>query len=96
MWILLPPRGVYAVEVTLKDQAWVGVANIGVRPTVQELDRERLEVHILDFQTNIYDSVIEVVFMEKLREEVRFPDKTSLEKQIRKDVENVRMKFLAT
>jgi riboflavin kinase/FMN adenylyltransferase len=94
--ILLPPRGVYAVEVKWKNQAWVGVANIGVRPTVQELDTERLEVHILDFQTDIYDSVIEVVFMEKLREEVRFPDKTSLEKQIRKDVENVRMKFLTT
>ena len=94
--ILLPPRGVYAVEVKLKDQTWLGVANIGVRPTIEELERERLEVHILDFQTNIYGSVIEVVFMEKLREEVRFPDKTSLEKQIRKDVENVRMKFLTT
>lgn len=129
--LLLPPRGVYAVEVKglssgsllarglktqvstaekdfsgitpeagtavkWKDETWIGVANIGVRPTVEEMDRERLEVHILDFQSSIYGSVIEVVFMEKLREEVRFPDKTSLEKQIRKDVENVRMKFLAT
>lgn len=94
--ILLPPRGVYAVEARWKGQTCLGVANIGVRPTVDKTEKERLEVHILDFQENIYDRVIEVVFMEKIREEARFSDKTSLEKQIRKDVENVRMKFLTT
>jgi riboflavin kinase / FMN adenylyltransferase len=82
----LPPVGVYAVRANLKDELLPGVANLGYRPTVSSEERERvLEVHLLDFDRDIYDQELEVKFVERLREELRLPSLEALKEQIARD-----------
>jgi riboflavin kinase/FMN adenylyltransferase len=72
-----PPNGVYAVQVRrdcASTELWRGVANIGVRPTLNNAAGERLlEVHVLDFRERLYDEEIEVTFVRFLRPEQKFP-----------------------
>ena len=82
---LIPKRGVYAVRVRLEATVLNGVMNIGTRPTFGE-DREHCEVHILDFEGDLYDRTIEVEFVERIRDEKRFPSVEALRDQIAKDV----------
>lgn len=81
-----PVSGVYAVEVFGLDQEpWPGVANVGVRPTVAGT-RAQLEVHLLDFNQDIYGRYVRVDFLQKLREEQRFESLPALVEQITRDV----------
>jgi len=82
-----PVHGVYAVSVesdvfTLKR----GVANVGTRPTVDGKE-QRLEVHIFDFDQDIYDENVRVVFHHKIRDEQKFDSFDLLRKQINIDAE---------
>lgn len=80
-----PVRGVYAVEMFgIEGEPLTGVANIGVRPTVDG-SRSLLEVHLFDFDAQIYGSYVEVVFLHKLRDEVRFASLDALKQQIELD-----------
>lgn len=82
----LPPVGVYAVRATLDGEILPGVANLGYRPTVENGDPERkLEVHLLDFNGDIYGKELEVRFVERLRDEVKLPSLEALKEQIAKD-----------
>lgn len=84
-----PISGVYAVQVKSQFGQHFGVANIGSRPTVAGI-RQQLEVHIFDFDNNLYGAVIEVVMLKKLRSEQRFSSLTDLIKQIAIDTEQAR------
>jgi len=89
----LPMTGVFAVEVAgLADVPLPGVANLGVRPTIGGL-RPLLEVHIFDFDRNIYGSHLAVRFMHKLRDEHKFPDVDALKAQIARDAQAARQYF---
>ena len=89
--LLLPPRGVYAVNARLKNQYFAGAANIGVRPTVnQPKPALRFEVHLLDFNQQIYGEELEIVFAEKIRDERRFNSLDELKSQIRRDLDRAR------
>jgi riboflavin kinase/FMN adenylyltransferase len=78
--------GVYAVEIEgAGTQKEVGVANVGTRPTIGDLTRAILEVHIFDFNRNIYRRNITVTFCEKLREERKFNSLSELQQQIHRD-----------
>ncbi|AHF73617.1 bifunctional riboflavin kinase/FMN adenylyltransferase [Candidatus Sodalis pierantonius str. SOPE] len=92
-----PINGVYAVEVYgIADRPLPGVANIGTRPTVAGL-RQRLEVHLLDVDMNLYGCHIEVVIRAKVRNEQRFASLDDLKRQIANDVMSARDYFgLAT
>lgn len=92
-----PINGVYAVEVYgIADRPLPGVANIGTRPTVAGL-RQRLEVHLLDVDMNLYGCHIEVVIRAKVRNEQRFASLDDLKRQIANDVVSARDYFgLAT
>jgi riboflavin kinase / FMN adenylyltransferase len=80
-----PVSGVYAVEVFgLEKEPLTGVANIGTRPTVGGTE-SRLEVHLLDFDSDIYGRYVHVDFLHKLRPESRFESLEELVAQIRKD-----------
>lgn len=79
-----PVSGVYVVQVNIDNDKVFGVANIGSRPTVAGV-RQQLEVHIFDFNRNIYGEIIEVVLLKKLRKEMKFSDVTELTAQIEKD-----------
>lgn len=86
---LLPPEGVYAVIAEWKGSRYRGVLNIGHNPT---FDNEALtvELHLLDFQGDLYGEELEVFFIDRIRGEVRFDSPESLVEQIGKDVAQAR------
>lgn len=84
---VLPLNGVYAVKVHgLSHKALLGVANAGTRPTVDGMHRS-LEVHLFDFDQEIYGRYIEIEFVQFVRSEMRFDGLQSLQEQIVKDVQ---------
>ena len=90
---LSPINGVFAVYVNgLGDAPLPAVANIGTRPTVAG-KKLLLEVHLLDFDQDIYGKYISVDFVEKIRNEQRFEDITALTQQIAADVATARNFF---
>ena len=86
-----PLRGVYAVRVSgLGDAPLPGVANIGNRPTVAGDDRFLLEVHLFDFDRQVYGQHIAVEFVERLRDEKKFDSFDQLKHQIQADAVHAR------
>lgn len=89
----LPMAGIFAVEVSgLGDRPLPGVANLGIRPTVGGT-RPLLEVHLFDFDRDIYGAHISVRFVKKLRDEQRFPNFDALKAQIAADAAAARAYF---
>jgi len=86
---LCPKGGVYAVTVEYNDTMYKGVANIGYSPTFDNGEFS-VEVHILDFDQNIYDRPIRVNFIRRLRGEKKFPGPEALSAQISLDIEKAR------
>lgn len=88
----LPCDGVWAVKCLLDDGSeWCGAGNLGYRPTVEGEDPKRmLEVHLLDYEGDLYGRDMEVFFLEHLRGEQKFDSLGDLEKQIAQDVERCR------
>jgi riboflavin kinase/FMN adenylyltransferase len=84
-----PLRGVYAVKIRIEDKTYFGVANIGNRPTV-EGSRHLLEVHIFDFNRDIYGLPVYVEFVKKIRDEKRFDNLPTLTAQIQADAQKAR------
>ncbi len=90
----LPLSGVFAVTVSGVDaRPLPGAANIGVRPTLAEGLKPVLEVHLLDFDRDIYGKHVDVNFMHKLRAEAKFASLDELQAQISRDVADVREFF---
>ncbi len=81
---IIPKRGVYAVWLRVDDEYYSGMMNIGVRPTFQG-DTETLEVHIFDFNQNIYGKDIQIQFVERIREEKNFDGLDRLIHQLNTD-----------
>ncbi|HSG53347.1 MAG TPA: bifunctional riboflavin kinase/FAD synthetase, partial [Rheinheimera sp.] len=81
----LPVNGVYAITANTVFGRFLGVANIGHRPTVQG-QRQQLEAHLFDFKGDLYGSQIEVTLCKKLRNEQRFDGLAALQQQIAADV----------
>lgn len=87
----LPLKGVFAVRVRLPDgEIADGVANLGLRPAVEERTTPLLEVHLLDFDRNLYGERLCVAFLHKIRDERNFPSKEALCEQIGEDIESAR------
>ncbi len=82
---LCPKTGVYAVTVESEGRQYDGVANIGYSPTFDD-HIFTVEVHILDFDKNIYGSKIRVNFIRRIRDELKFSSISELSDQINKDV----------
>ena len=88
----LPLRGVFAGMVTLANGAKVKAAvNIGTRPVLGKAGEELLEVHLLDFDDDIYGQRLEVSLLKKLRDEKEFDGLDALRVQIASDVQQVRV-----
>lgn len=86
-----PPNGVYAAVARLTDGMHRGVINLGVRPTISDGKSERvLEIHLFDFDRDIYGRDVEVRFLKFLRPEKKFENLDALVQQIRHDVEQAR------
>ncbi len=88
-----PLSGVFAVELLgVAERPWPGVANVGVRPTVDG-KRALLEVHLLDFQGDLYGRHVKTRFLHSIRPERRFENLQALREQIRLDVQAARRYF---
>ena len=86
----LPPDGVYEVRVRIGEKIFQGIANLGARPTVSH-DRQRvLEVHLFEFDGDLYGLDIEVEFVSFVRSEKKFASVDELRAQIARDIAAVR------
>lgn len=83
--LVLPPDGVYAVEVRVQGTDWPGVANLGRNPTFGQHHRS-LEAHVFDFNCELYGKRVEIGFVQRLRGEQKFPHPQALAQQIARDV----------
>ncbi|MHC2995712.1 MAG: bifunctional riboflavin kinase/FAD synthetase [Candidatus Atribacteria bacterium] len=82
---IIPANGVYLVEITISNQKYHGLINIGVRPTFKEIKRT-IEAHIINFNHNIYNKRITINILKKIRNERFFSNTELLKKQIEKDI----------
>ncbi len=86
-----PPNGVYVAEARIDGELYRGVINLGIRPTVSIGKSERvLEIHLFDFNRDIYGHDVEVRFLKFLRPEKKLANLDALVQQIRQDVERAR------
>lgn len=83
---LIPGDGVYAVYAHISDEKLNGMMNIGNRPTFDSL-QHTLEVHIFDFDQEIYNEKIKLEFADKIRDEIQFANSVELMSQLEKDKE---------
>jgi riboflavin kinase/FMN adenylyltransferase len=87
---VIPARGVYAGFVRFDEKQYVACTNVGVAPTFGRTEG-RVEAHLLDFEGDLYGRVVDVSFVERIREERRFSGVDELTEQIRRDVEEARI-----
>lgn len=88
-----PLQGVYTVKVHRGGESWPGVANVGVRPTVGDIDKPILEVHFLDRNEDVYGQYLNIEFCSKLRDERKFEGLEPLVAAIRNDIAEARACF---
>lgn len=81
----VPKNGVYVTKCLLDEEIHFGIMNIGYRPTFENKHELVLEVHLLNFNRDIYGKAIKIEFLKRLRDEVKFESKDSLIKQIETD-----------
>lgn len=81
---LIPADGVYAVKVFINNRTFLGMLNSGVRPTVDGTTHA-VEVHLFDFNEDLYDKTIKIAFVDKLRDEKKFDGIDALTNQLQKD-----------
>ncbi|HLX69169.1 MAG TPA: bifunctional riboflavin kinase/FAD synthetase [Verrucomicrobiae bacterium] len=92
--LALPPKGVYSARAIVRANTHRAVLNIGTRPTLNNPDPQwRVEVHLLDFDGNLYGEEMEIVFGEKFRDEKKFLSVDELKAQIARDVERAKALF---
>jgi len=84
-----PLKGVFAV----KFQNYFGVANLGIRPSIKGESKLQLEVHLLNFSSDLYDQHVNVIFLKKLRDEKKFKSLDELKEQIKLDVIKAKLFF---
>lgn len=90
---IVPANGVYAIQAKTKNGIYFGMMNIGNRPTVSDALLQKLEVHLFDFDQNIYDQSITVHFEKRIRDEKKFANLEELKFAIKQDEEFCRRFF---
>ncbi len=81
---VLPGQGVYIAMVKVEGRWYEGMANIGIRPTI-DADNVTIEAHLFDFNKNIYGKRISIAFLSRIRDEMRFNSLSELKIQLDKD-----------
>jgi riboflavin kinase/FMN adenylyltransferase len=90
---LRPSKGVYVTELICKNKRWPSVTNIGVKPTFRNDLKLTIETHILGQEINLYEQDVQLVFLKRIRDELKFSSSHELIDQIRKDVQFARNYF---
>lgn len=87
--LVRPAGGVYAVRCLVDEVVYAGVSNVGTRPTFGG-GEETIEVHLLDVEIDLYDRVVRVQFIDRIRNEQRFASVDALVAQIESDISSAR------
>ena len=87
---IIPLDGVYAVVCQIKDANYKGIMNIGFKPTVDEGQKRTVEIHLFDYEKDIYGQELRTKVIERIREEVKFNSLKDLKSQILKDNEKAK------
>ena len=83
---LIPPNGVYAVNLEYNNVLYSSICNIGVRPTFNNTNTVVIEVHIINENINLYSKKVKIKFKKFIRNEIKFSDYNQLKKQIKYDI----------
>lgn len=81
---LIPAQGVYAIQIIFEGKEYLGMLNIGMRPTLNG-DTQSIEAHIFDFHKDIYNQNIQLLFIAHIRKEQKFENLEALKKQLQND-----------
>jgi len=90
---LLPPRGVYAAYLILENRKYLAAVNIGKTPTLKLSPACTVEAHLINFNKNILGKTVEIIFLDKIREERKFFNRTALQAAIGKDIRRIASKY---
>ena len=90
---VVPPNGVYVTTVTLDGVIHPAIANVGVRPTFETDAARTIEVHLFDYEGDLYGRTVSLAFVQRLRDETAFPDADALRRQIAADCDQARALF---
>lgn len=90
---LIPKDGVYAVRVIVKGKEYMGMLNIGHRPTIHNDGDKSIEVNILDFSSDIYNESIRIIFLKRTRSDIKYSNLQGLIAQLHEDEAEVRRIF---
>ncbi len=82
---LIPAEGVYLVRVSINEEKYFGMLNIGVRPTFYSQSNKVIEFHLFGFSKDIYDQTVKIDFIQRLRSEMKFESKEELIKRLNID-----------
>jgi riboflavin kinase/FMN adenylyltransferase len=88
---IIPLDGVYAVVCQIKDANYKGIMNIGFKPTVDEGQKRTVEIHLFDYEKDIYGQDLRTKVIERIRDEVKFNSLKELKSQISKDNEKAKI-----
>ena len=89
---IIPKDGVYLIKTKIDNKLCSGMMNIGHRPTIGSNDKS-IEVHLFNFNQDIYDKLISVEIVLKIRDEIKFSSIEALKEQLLKD-ENYCLKLI--
>lgn len=92
-FILLPEVGVYAAAIEINGVKYLGVVNIGKKPTFGEGREIGVEVHIVNFQGDLYSVNLELHLLGRIRDEMKFNNPSSLIQQIQSDIDDAKQLF---
>jgi len=91
---LLPPNGVYASKTVIDGRSYIGVTNIGHKPTVGREIEKGVETYIFDFEGNLYEKIIEIQLFRFERPEEKFESLDALKEQLERDIQFSRDYFV--
>ena len=83
---IIPANGVYAVICQLENELINGIMNIGFKPSIEENKIKTIEIHLFEFDKNIYDRYLKIKVLNRIRDEVKFSSIEKLKIQISKDI----------
>ena len=86
---IIPKNGVYAVKVEIKNKLFNGMLNIGINPTVSTTLQLKMEVHLFDFNQQVYGEEIKVSFIYRVRDEQKFSSIEALKNQLELDKQHI-------
>ncbi len=91
--LAVPSNGVYYTEVLLDNRLYKAITSIGYNPTISQNNDIKIETYIFDFNNNIYEKDIKILFLDRIRNEIKFDNIYDLKKQIESDINYIHKTF---